>query len=58
MEIDLWQDRGVPVQQDDPRTCPAPLLPAPTATQAANPEDDPPTGCPPTKKMRFVIITV
>jgi hypothetical protein len=27
-------------QKDGPRTCPAPLLPAPTATQIANPEDD------------------
>ncbi len=24
MEIDLWQDRGVPVNQDSPRSCPSP----------------------------------
>jgi len=36
MEIDLWQDRGVPVTQDGPRTCPSPTCRRSLKTQIWN----------------------
>ena len=39
MEIDPVAGQRCARQPDGPRTCPAPLLPAPTATQIANPGD-------------------
>ena len=53
MEIDPVAGQRCARQQDGPRTCPAPLLPALTATQIATPGGRHPTGGPAHQENEF-----